>query len=58
LTGGDRTAPEGPPCSRGRPGRGFLVSRGMGAQRPGEESRERPLRSCDRGGAQRRRPSV
>jgi hypothetical protein len=34
----------GPPRSRGRPGRGFLVPRGMGAQRAGEESGERPLR--------------
>lgn len=48
----------GPPRSRGRPGRGFLAPRGMGAQRPGEESGDRPLRSWNRGGAQRRRPSV
>src|SRR6476619_8051059 len=45
-TGGDRPAPrKGPARSKGQPGRDFLVlARGMDAQRPGEESRNRLLR--------------
>src|ERR1700694_3542265 len=37
--------PQGPARSRGQPGRGFIdFPRGMDAQRPGEESRDRLLR--------------
>lgn len=39
-------------------GSGFLGSRGMRAQRAGEESRGWPLRGLEREGAQRSRPSV
>jgi aldehyde dehydrogenase len=34
----------GPQCNEGRPGLDFPASRGMDAQHPGEESRDRPLR--------------
>ncbi len=50
--------PEGAGTTWSAAGSGFLVSRGMRAQRPGEESRGRPLRGLEREGAQRRRPSV